>query len=392
MPVPTLVATLAFALALPAAAQHRASKGYPFQPAPDGRPGLGVPPDERSVKELFRDPGPEESVWLRELFELAMDVETFVAVAEARYRRLGYFDVFDSHTLEGSSAGLERLERAGTRLTRRPFERAWSSDASEGLARLLVDDTFALRGPLLEEARAEVRELRSAIRLFESLAWGRVHFEEPDLLELLAKRFDLSAARLRALRLDLDALYEHVGAPVPTPDPDLVTALREGDASRGAPRLGSLLPPASQFGRRRASLASSRFDADHRRALDERRVARVEARQAIREMLRLLPFIGVAGQDPPEDMKQIELHRAAAAAGLEGLRADPLATDVYYLLGIALDFCQGRDASTPYFDAYLALRGIRHWQHRTFASRDLTAAEEYALYVVVGWRPPRSDD
>ena len=43
----------------------------------------------------------------------------------------------------------------------------------------------------------------------------------------------------------------------------------------------------------------------------------------------------------------------------------------------------------PRLDRYLALRGIRHWDHRTFQGRVLTVQEVWALFVVAGWTPPK---
>ena len=47
-----------------------------------------------------------------------------------------------------------------------------------------------------------------------------------------------------------------------------------------------------------------------------------------------------------------------------------------------LDFLWGAIESRPYYDRYLALRGIRLHDHRTMKDRKLTPREETALFVV----------
>jgi hypothetical protein len=45
-----------------------------------------------------------------------------------------------------------------------------------------------------------------------------------------------------------------------------------------------------------------------------------------------------------------------------------------------------------YFDRFLALRGILHWDERCFSGRHLDAREAYAAWILTGWRPPEAED
>ena len=255
---------------------------------------------------------------------------------------------------------------------------------------MLLDDRFRVRRPLLDAAAEEARELRGALALLEGHARGLAQIEEPELLSALAARTDLAASRLRALRLDLELLYEPASDVEPPGVPgDLFRALRFGDPQRGAPLLKELdAQGARRRERLRSSLFTSRFDRRAAELLQERTRGRAVAYDRLRQVMRLLPF--VAGEEPLEgaDLKNVERYRRAAEVAAEAVLHDPLLDGAHYMLGVATDFFAGRGTSRAHFDRYLALRGIRHWEHGTFAHRDLIAAERFALLVVADWRPP----
>lgn len=367
-----------------------AQDSYPFARTLDERAGLGTPPSGRALQELFRHPRGANAAWLREILELPTDVEVRLAEVEARYRRLGYFELLPAHTLERERAGLEELGRRFAACESRPFAAARTPAQALGLGRMLLDERYALRAPLLVGLREEIREFRAALNLLEVHTRGLADLETMGLLVPFARRFDLCAARLRCLRTDLDALHESVAAePEPLPD-GLVDALQRGDGVGGT----ALLRPLREALRARAaaierSLATPRFDREQREALTRRLDARRQSIAYLREILRLLPELASEdAQAAQGDLSASERHREAVRAARAALEQDPLATELHYVLAIASDFVMGRSSSLPHFDAFLALRGIRHWDESTYARRWLDATERYAMWVVAGWRPP----
>ena len=131
------------------------------------------------------------------------------------------------------------------------------------------------------------------------------------------------------------------------------------------------------------------FDADHTALLDSRvRKTRIAIR-GFTEMLTILPLEPDGTLPSGLEGKNSDRYRQAADTGLEAARNDPLIAEVQYMLGLSFDFFAGRELSLPRFDRFLALRGIRHWEHRTFQGRALNDQEKWALWVVVGWMPPK---
>ena len=66
----------------------------------------------------------------------------------------------------------------------------------------------------------------------------------------------------------------------------------------------------------------------------------------------------------------------------KALDLDPLLPEVLFQTALAVDFASGRKAAIPYFDRYLALRGVRFYEHTTTEEGDLDAALQYALFRV----------
>ena len=86
-------------------------------------------------------------------------------------------------------------------------------------------------------------------------------------------------------------------------------------------------------------------------------------------------------------MKEVERYRQAIATGLEAVRLDPFDPELHFLLAEAYDFVEGQLFSRIYFDRYLALRGIRSYDYKSFRSRDLDGNDERALWVVTNFKP-----
>lgn len=382
---------LALSVALPAEGRVD-DQGYPFATAPDGHRGLGERPDPRALRLLFRTAEADDARFLGGLFELGREVEILVAISAARYERRGYFAMLG----EGDPLAprdLDALHRRFEALLRAPMARPLDEAQARAFARALIDRRFRARMGLIDGRRLDLRQLRGSLALLIAHAHGRAEFESGEELATLVRRCDLAAARLRALRLDLEALYEPAAGAEGRVDPPEVGQVVEA-ITLGLPS-GRRTVAALDEGTRQAagllleSLFTPRFDRAHARALEFRDRALDAAQESYLEMRRLLPLTP-EGRDATSlaPLKHSERYRRAADTGAEGLLRDPLHGDIHYLMGLSVDFFAGRDSSIPYFDRFLALRGVRHWDHRTFAFRELDDLEEYALLAVVGWRPP----
>ena len=85
------------------------------------------------------------------------------------------------------------------------------------------------------------------------------------------------------------------------------------------------------------------------------------------------------GQAAPADVQELsksDRMRHAQFSGLRGLVFDPLDEDLTWAVAMGLDFVWGVIESRPYFDRFLALRGIRSHDHRTIRDRTLTEGDE----------------
>src|SRR4029453_8986601 len=89
---------------------------------------------------------------------------------------------------------------------------------------------------------------------------------------------------------------------------------------------------------------------------------------------------------PPEVLKLSKTQRIKAArdAAFGGLVLDPLSEELVWIVAKSADFFDGQRISRPFFDRYLALRGIRANEWKTIGGRTLTADEREALDEVQG--------
>jgi hypothetical protein len=74
----------------------------------------------------------------------------------------------------------------------------------------------------------------------------------------------------------------------------------------------------------------------------------------------------------------------------EALAYDPLGEELNWFEAEATDFLSGAIESKRYFDRYLALRGIRAHDHRTYQDRTLSREEKRALDAVQAVGSPPS--
>lgn len=374
------------------AAWVQTADGFPYAKAADGHRGFGSGVGQRDLRVLFRSAEGEDAAFLGRLFDLERDVHLLASLAAGRYEQRGYFAVLEEQREAALRKDVEALHRRFRKFLRDRVRAPMREASARAFARMLFDEKFRARTTALNAQRSELRRLRGALALFTAHAHGRAELQKGDEIDLLTRVADLSAARLRALRLDLQVLYEPAAGARQIPDAAevdaLVPLLVRGDAS-----LARMLSEAERSNlrsveRMQASLFTPRFDRRWHEVLRQRDLRERRARRTYEEVLRLLPLTDAGRRSTAFDhMRTGDRYRQAAATGAEGLRLDPLHTELHYVMGLALDFFAGRNLSIPYYDRFLALRAIRHWDYRTFGFRELDDMEEYALLAVVGWKP-----
>jgi len=352
---------------------------------------------QRDLTVLFRSAEGEDAAFLMRLFDLQREVHLLSALAAGRYEQRGYFAVLEEAREAALRKDVEVLHRRFQEFLRDRVRAPMSEASARAFARMLFDPNFRARSAALDAQRSELRRLRGVLALFTVHAHGRADLRKGDEINQLADAADLSASRLRALRLDLQVLYEPAAGARRLPDSAevdaLVPLLVRGDASLPRTLQEAERSSARQLGRMQTILFTPRFDQRWHTAMRERDIRERNARRAYEEVLRLLPLTDAGRRETAFDhMSTGDRYRQAAATAAEGLRLDPLHPELHYTIALALDFFAGRNLSTPHYDRFLALRGIRHWDYRTFGFRDLNDMEEYALLAVVGWKPIPGQD
>jgi hypothetical protein len=360
-----------------------------WKKAPDGERGFGSGRSMREVERLLRSTDAEDRAFVASLREIASDVRVLLGLISARYRELGYFALLDSK----EEASLERLgylfrERAA----RAAEELERGDDAAVLLCRMLVDARFRARANVIDGLEFESLELEGGLALFFASLDGHAALDDREA-ELLARRVDLAAARLRNMRLDLEALRESPRDLEPDWVPDLeeLTALAR---ARDRARLERELPPVlSRLDLREQQMSNALFTwrqaAELQPLLEQRAAAFTRAQEILPRVRDLVPETGEHA--PAEVRAQPKSRRYAEAAGraVEALSFDPLSEELNYLAGLASDFLHGEIESRRYFDRFLALRGIRAHDDRTYRDRRLTREEARALDAVQRIGQPR---
>lgn len=388
----------AFLLALAVVPVQRATASLQNDPrlpdatAPDGERGFGVGVDPRELGKALGKPVPDDQEFLDGLWNLARDVEVLAAIAARRYEQLGYFDLVDDRSA-ALRLDVDALHTGYRQYERRAMKIALGEKRGLSLARAMADAHFLARMKVLMYTEYDILQLRRALALLVVHAKGRAELEGGSELDELTLRADLAAARLRAARLDLETLYQPAILERRSDEVNvlqLARALARGGGEGGAALLKGVRTEARDT--ERDLLADGHladFDADHTALLDSRvRKTRIAIR-GFTEMLTILPLEPDGTLPSGLEGKNSDRYRQAADTGLEAARNDPLIAEVQYMLGLSFDFFAGRELSLPRFDRFLALRGIRHWEHRTFQGRALNDQEKWALWVVVGWMPPK---
>jgi len=381
--VPSLRAGAALLLLLVFAGVSSAQGERPQ--APDGRPALvgrGSAHDLGRV--LVRPKTAEERQLVEDLLglEAALELRLSLAARRLRARRcMGL--VRDSAT----GTLTEQVARFDTLSSRSATELAVGDDRARSLAVCLLDPAFGVRHAALKGVDREVLEISAGLAILQASQAGFVSLSDEEASNI-ARRVDRSAALLRTLTSDLDLLEASTfsGEPIQDGAVDaLIEAARTPRLDVRARLLGKLLDPIQDQVRRMAkSLSCPRLRVVLSAELALRDVALIKAAGRVEELDRLVP-----GRIPEElvpaeirKMSKQDRHSLALRHAQEGLVEDPFSPELTFYAAVATDWVTDAMRSRPWFDRYLALRGIRAHDHRTYQGRKLEPDEQRALDVV----------
>jgi hypothetical protein len=363
----------------------------PLAEALDGERGFGAGLDPEVLRRCVRRPEPEDGAFLDGLWTLARDVEILGSVAAVRYTALDYFTLVDDPR-ERHSRSISALHRDVRAYERRAMKVALGDRRGLALARVMADPYFQARMRVLVGTEYEVSQLRKALNLLIVHAHGKAELLRGTELDELTWRADLAAARLRAAREDLEALYQSAVPEVGEGDSasvlHLARALSRGGGEGAARLMRDVQDETRDLERELSNGRLAAFDRDHKAALTRREARSRRALQNYAEILRILPLLPDGRLPSDLEGKISDRYRKAANTGLEAAANDPLIAEVHYMIGLSYDFVS-QELARPRLDRYLALRGIRHWEYQTYASKQLNVQEKWALYVVAGWKPPK---
>jgi hypothetical protein len=373
-----LVAAVLAALSAALPAQEGSSQ------APDGRRGFGSRTQVSDIYSVLRSAKDGDRRFLADLANLSSEIQVLAASSLEAYRAHGYLELLDP--LEPPS--LPELHRLYRELSADPFPALARGDAKAlALAKMLHDPRFRARAAVLTEFDFEVRELVAGVAVFRGATDGYVELDQGQASNIAA-RVDLSASLLRAMRSDLEALRLSLGEvesdPVRAAELVRIASQSEGENVRrvavericaDARRLEELMSSA---------LFTTRLRADTVELLEWRAALFDSVAKPKREALEWMPDTpeGLAAPDPVQKLPKHERMRRAYQCAAEGLAFDPLDAELAWLCGHGLDFTESLRLSRPYYDRFLALRGIRSHDHRTYARRGLDAREREALDAV----------
>ncbi len=361
--------------------------------APDGQRGFGTARKLRDLERLLRSTDRDDKATLAALRALPGEVDALAASAAEHARFHKYTQLLerdDPQTLEQLGVAFRAAQaNVEARLAR--------GNTSAVLGRMLVDLRFRVRARAAQGLALEVRELSSALGLFGAQVDGYANLNDREV-DLVARRADLAASRLRAIKLDLTAL--RVDAATEQSDIDsagdrerLQSALALADrAQRGAELVRVLTALEQREERAAAVLFTVHLEPKVQALVRARAQAKDRASAAIAIVRAAMPDTPEGRKAPPDvrELSKASRYTLAARAGAEALAVDPLSDELCYLVAVSTDFQWGIRDSRQWFDRYLALRGIRANDHRTYKDRQLTADERRALEALQSpVEPPR---
>ncbi len=336
--------------------------------APDGRRGFGSRAQLSEVLATVRSTRDGERALLAELDGLPSELSVLVAGALERYRERGYLELLDP-AREPTLADVQReLERT---LDDPLVSLAGPGRAPELRAQVACDLRLRLRREVTSSLELELLELRRGMAVLRGATEGFVLLT-PDEAMNIAARIDLAASFLRAMRNDLRALRQGGDEAEIARRAQALTALArasEGEQVRRAGLARELSSLASVETAMGGATFTARLRTSCREVLDWRARLFAESVPLRDEALLWLPDSEVAKQAPPDVQKlsRSERMRGAQLRAQQALAIDPLDLDAIWVRAHATDFLFGLVESRPWYDRFLALRGIRSHDHRTYA-------------------------
>jgi len=352
--------------------------------APDGKPGLGADSTLGELLGFFRTPADEEVELLRELTGLEVRMGVLEAATERHYRDAGYFDLLDPRAEER----LEVLHGLFTRLLEDPVEPLAKRDPLERVwGRLFLDARYRVRARLFDGWREDARTVSRGLLVLRGGTDGWVDLTEEDARNV-ATRVDLAAAFLRTRILDLGSLREQQGSPSLVPDSAVDELLSYARLSLGKERdelvAESSASTESAARRMRELLATERLDERAERWVRWRDAQDREA-EADRKLARIWQPRSTEDDSTPEEIRRVRKtarRREAYRHAVDSLRHDPLDEEMCYTAATMARYVAGTREALSHYDRYLALRGIRLAEGRTWNRSDLTEEEEDAILFV----------
>lgn len=353
--------------------------------APDGHPGLGTERDARDLARYLRKPPAEDRDEIESWSALPGRVEVLWGEFERDARERKLFVVADTVDTGLRETQLADLFQAW-RVAAADLHASLAADRphAAALARLHVDARFRTLAELHAGFALERRELMSGLAVLHGMNDGYVVLRDEEAQEISA-RIDLAAARLRNMALDIDALLkagnDGPGSATDALVDELLATAREPDE---AARLRQLSGLEARLELTRNRLADTLFSARLAREVEtalRRREAAIQ--DAERRAIELRPFLPETpeGAEPPEEIAEMKKSRRYAYAlrlAVEGLAIDPLNAELAYFAGLGSDFTHGPPVTRPWYDRFLAIRGIREHDKRG-NDRALDAWERHAL-------------
>jgi hypothetical protein len=354
-----------------------------WKTAPDGDRGFGAGRSLHDISRLLRSSAEEDRAIIAALYKLESELRILLALVTDRYKEQGYFALLgpDAEThIDVLGAAFRAKQHEAAR------ELAQGGASAELFARMLVDARFRSRLRVVEGWEFEAGDLKGGLALLFAHLDGFADLKDHEA-ELIARRIDLAAARLRAMRLDLEALREKPGSQ--TSDAvwgqdleHLFMLMRSSDAERREKEMPAILERLDQREEGMCSALFTTRQADEFQSLLAQRAASITSAE------KMLPTIRELIPDTPEGAKASSEIQAlpksrryayAARSGEEALGFDPMNEELNYLAGLATDFNSGTIESHRWFDRFLALRGIRSHEYKSYNDRKLTREEKHAL-------------
>ena len=367
--------------------------------APDGEKGFGPDRTMRDLERLLRSSSDEDRSQVAALYQLEQDIRVLLAMATDRYEELGYFGLLDVAQREEESktrasqewlTPLERLNVAfRERSARAGVELRTGSPMAELFARLLVDSRFRTRTLVIEGLEFEMLDVRAGMAVLQAQLDGFASLRDEEGAAI-ARRVDLAASRLRAAKLDLEALREErkdaTAMEAWGKDLEVLLALvRSNDTERIERELPIVLERLDQREvSMSAALFTTRLDAKLSGEIDRRALAISTAADLLAKIRPYLPGTPESEKSDPEikSLSKSKRYAYVSRAVAEALNYDPLNEELNWIGGESSDFLWGSMESRRWFDRYLALRGIRVNDNRTLKDRTLTREEKRAIDAV----------